>query len=74
MITEINESKTQKRNVNVDLMKENLIQNSGGITININVNVKNVMHVKKMVCDPATCNCENGKYLASIMGNFSDYV
>ena len=74
MITEINESKTQKSNVNVDLMKENLIQINGGITININVNVKNVMYVKKMVCDPATCNCENGKYLASIMGNFSDYV
>ena len=36
--------------------------------INVDVNVKNVMHVKKdHVWNPATCNCENGKYLASIM-------
>ena len=25
------------------------------------------MYVKKIVWNPATCNCENGKYLASIM-------
>ena len=30
-------------------MKENLIQISGGITINVNVNVKNVMYVKKIM-------------------------
>ena len=35
-------------NVNVDLMEENVIQNSGGITINVDVCVKNVMYVKKI--------------------------
>ena len=29
--------------------------------------VKKVMYVKKIMFDPATCNCENGKYLANIM-------
>ena len=24
---------------------------------------------KDYVCNPATCNCENGKYLASIMND-----
>ena len=33
------------------------------------MSVKNVMHVKKIVWNPATCSCENGKNLASIMDN-----
>ena len=34
--------------------------------INANVIVKNVMYVKKdYACNPATCNCDNGKYLRS---------
>ena len=49
-------------------MEENVIQISGGIMINVNVSVKNDMYVKKnYVSNPATCGCENGKYLASIM-------
>ena len=49
-------------------MEENVIQISGGIMINVNVSVKNDMYVKKnYVWNPATCGCENGKYLASIM-------
>ena len=36
-------------NVNVDLMEENVTQINGGITINVDVNVKNVMYVKKVV-------------------------
>ena len=37
-------------------------------TLNVDVNVKNGMLVKKdYVWNPATCNFENGKYLASIM-------
>ena len=36
--------------------------------INVDVSVKKEMHVKK-ICNPFTCNCENGKYLASIMNN-----
>ena len=35
-------------NVNVDLMKENVIHISGGITTNVYVIVKNVMCVKKI--------------------------
>ena len=37
-------------------------------TLNVDVNVKHAMRVKKdYVWNPATCNFENGKYLASIM-------
>ena len=48
-------------------MEENVIQIAGGIMINVDVSVKNVMYVKKIAWNPATCNCENGEYLASIM-------
>ena len=34
--------------------------------INVDVTVKKFMYVKKIVWNPATCNYENGKYLASI--------
>ena len=43
-------------------MEENVIQINGGITINVDANVKNVMYVKKIIF-------ENGKYLASILGD-----
>ena len=43
-------------------MDKNVIQISGGITINVDVTVKNVLYI----WNPATCSCENGKYLASI--------
>ena len=36
-------------NVNVDLMEEKVIQTNGGISINANVSVKNVMYVKKII-------------------------
>ena len=36
-------------NANAGLMEENLIQNNVGIMININVNVKNIMSVKKII-------------------------
>ena len=45
-------------------MEVNVIQINGGITIN--VCEKHVCE-KHHVWNPATCNCENGKYLASIM-------
>ena len=48
-------------------MEGNVIQINGGIMINVNVSVKNIMYVKKTVWNPATCSCENGKYLATIM-------
>ena len=36
-------------NVNVDLMEENVIQTNGGISINADVSVKNVMYVKNII-------------------------
>ena len=56
-------------NVNVNLIEENIIQINGGIIINVDVSVKDIIIYvrKKYVWNPATCNCENGKYLASVM-------
>ena len=36
-------------NVNVNLMEENTIQMSGGITINVDVSVKKPIYVKKIM-------------------------
>ena len=36
-------------NVNVDLMEQNVIQINGRITINVNVSVKKIIHVKKIM-------------------------
>ena len=34
----------------------------------VDVNIKIIMYVKKiMIMNRATCNCENGKYLTSMM-------
>ena len=44
-----NEQSIYHTNVNVDLMEENVIQTNGGISINANVSVKNVMYVKKII-------------------------
>ena len=53
MITGINESKTLTKHMscecNVNLMEENLIQINGGITINVDVSVRNIMYVKKIM-------------------------
>ena len=57
-------------NVNVDLIEGNLIEINGGVTINVGVNVKNVIDVNKNnVLNLTTCSCKNEKYLASIMDN-----
>ena len=56
--------------VNVNLMKENLIQVKSGITKHVDANVKFITYVKiYYIWKSATCSCENGKYLASIMGD-----
>ena len=47
-------------------MKQNIIQINGGITTNVDVSVKKSIYVKKTIFQ-SCCNCENGKYLASIM-------
>ena len=36
-------------NANVNLTEENVIQFNGGITINVDVNVKNIKYVKKIM-------------------------
>ena len=36
-------------------MAENEIQINGGIIVNVDVSVKNIMYVKKYVWNPATC-------------------
>ena len=36
-------------NVNVNLKGKNLVQINGGITINIDVSIKNVMYVKNII-------------------------
>ena len=38
-------------NVNVDLMEENVIQINGEITINVDVSIKKVMYVKKIMLE-----------------------
>ena len=53
LITVINESKILTKHiswsVNVDLMEENVIKVNDGIVVNVNMSVKNVMYVKKIL-------------------------
>ena len=50
------------------MIEENVLQISGEITINVDVSVKNIICVKEIIfATLATCSCENGKYLASII-------
>ena len=48
-------------------MKENVTLINGGIMINADLSVKNIMYVKKIIWIPATCNCGNGKHLPSVI-------
>ena len=48
-------------------MQENVTQINGGIMINVNKNVKNVMYVKKILFGILLHVVVNGKSLASIM-------
>ena len=50
-------------------MEENVIQINGEIIINVNVSVKNLMYVKRIMLRFMPGICENGKYLANIMDN-----
>ena len=47
-------------------MEKDVIQIIGGITINVDVSIKNICE-KDYIWNPTACNCENGKYLASII-------
>ena len=48
-------------------MEENVIQINGEIMIDVDMSVKKAKYVKKKkyFWNPATCSCENGKYLPS---------
>ena len=51
-------------------MGKNVIQINGGINNEYRCECKKIHVCKKdYVWDPAACNCKNGKYLASIMGD-----
>ena len=38
-------------NVNVEIMEENLVQINGGITIDTDVSIRNIMYVKKFILE-----------------------
>ena len=54
-------------NIDADLMEENEIQINRWIAINVDECKKRNVCEKDYVWNPATCSCENGKYLTSIM-------
>ena len=53
MITGINESKTLTKHIsttaNVNFMKQNVSEINGRITINVDVSVKNIIYLKKIM-------------------------
>ena len=57
------------QNMNVSLMEENAIRIKSGITIYVSVIVKIRKTCVQKRLYPATCGCENGKYLASVIDN-----
>ena len=48
-------------------MEKNVIQINGGITINVDLSVKNVIFVKMIMFEAFYMQLQNEKYLASIM-------
>ena len=48
-------------NVKVNLMEQNVILINGGIMINVDVSVKNIMWEKDYVWNTTNCVCENGQ-------------
>ena len=71
IITGKNESKILTKDISCECKcrvdGKNVIQINGEIMINVCVSVKAVILVKNnFIWNPATCNCEHGKYLASI--------
>ena len=51
---------------------ENVTWIKSGISLNVGVSVKirkNIVCEKDYIWNPATCTCENSKYLASIIDN-----
>ena len=52
-------------------MEKNVIQINGGITIHVDVSVKNVMYVKKIIFGILYMQLGKGKYLESIMDDWA---
>ena len=52
-------------------MEKNVIQINGGITIHVDVSVKNVMYVKKIIFGILYMQLGKGKYLESIMDDWT---
>ena len=50
-------------------MEENVIHVNGVIMINVDVGIKKFVYGKKIVWNPSSCSCENGKYLPSILND-----
>ena len=51
-------------------MVESVIEIKSGIMINVDVSAKkHYICEKDYIWNPVTCNCKNGKYLASIIDN-----
>ena len=50
-------------------MVESIIQIKSEILINVDASVKNIYVKRNYIWNPATCSCENGKYLTNIMDN-----
>ena len=48
-------------------MKENVIQTNSGITINVDMSVRKVIYVNKIMLGSYYVQLQNGKYLGSIM-------
>ena len=72
MITGKNEPKLLAKDISCQRKarfdQKNVIQINSGTMINVDVSVINILYVKKnYIFNPATCSCENGKYLKSIM-------
>ena len=55
------------------MIEENIIQIKKGITINVNLSVKDIIYVKRIIFGYATCSCENGKYLVSVIDDSVRY-
>ena len=72
MITGKNESKILTKGISCKCKcrfdKKNVMQvNNGAIMIKVDLSVKMKVCEKDYIWNPATCSCENGKYLASIV-------
>ena len=63
-----------RTNVNVNLMKENVIQINGGTRINVDVSVKNIIYVKRIIFGILVHVFVKWKVFSKYYEWFSDYV